>query len=154
MFGPSSGVVHELWRIISNKKNGKMLCWYCVMQVLDGLSSWLYVGETSSIPQSSRQRHLIIQLGRKNAWQQKAKKCLVTTYIGVELEHKRSRLRSFVSIIILRFAFLVCPFFAFCYLILAGLHLVTFSDYYESILFHVGSSAFEISTKLAVIVAQ
>ena len=31
---------------------------------------------------------------------------------------------------------------------------VAFSDYYESILFHVGSSAFEISTKLAVIVAQ
>ena len=23
MFGPSSGVVHELWRIISNKKMGK-----------------------------------------------------------------------------------------------------------------------------------
>ena len=113
MFGPSSGVVHELWRIISNKKNGKMLCWYCVMQVLGGLSSWLYVGETSSIPQSSRQRHLIIQLGRKKAWQQKAKKCLVTTYIGVELEHKRSRLRSFVSIIILRFAFLVCTFLRF-----------------------------------------
>ena len=100
MFGASSGVVHELWRI-------------CGMQVLDGLSLWLYVGETSSIPQSSKQRHLIIQLGRKNAWQQKAKKCLVTTYIGVELEHKRSRLRSFVSIIVLRFAFRVCIFLRF-----------------------------------------
>ena len=42
---------------------------------------------------------------------QKAKKCLVTTYIGVELENKRSRLRSFVSIIVLRFAFRVCIFF-------------------------------------------
>ena len=28
------------------------------------------------------------------------------------------------------------------------------SDFYKSVLFHVGSSAFEISTKLAVIVAQ
>ena len=31
---------------------------------------------------------------------------------------------------------------------------VEFFDYNDSILFHVGSSAFEISTKLAVIVAQ
>ena len=85
---------------------------------------------------------------------QKAKKCLVTTYIGVELEYKRLRLRSFVGIIVLRFAFRVCIFFAFCYLILAGPHLVALSDFYKSVLFHVGSSAFEISTKLAVIVAQ
>ena len=45
-------------------------------------------------------------------------------------------------------------FFAFCYLILAGPHLVALSDFYKSVLFHVGSSAFEISTKLAIIVAQ
>ena len=44
---------------------------------------------------------------------QKAKKCLVTTYMGVELENKRSRLRSFVSIIVLRFAFRVCIFLRF-----------------------------------------
>ena len=88
---------------------------------------------------------------KSNNKYQKAKKCLVTTYIGVELENKRSRLRSFVSIIVLRFGF---HFFAFCYTVLAGPHLVALSDFYKSVLFHVGSSAFEISTKLAVIIAQ
>ena len=45
-------------------------------------------------------------------------------------------------------------FVYFCYLSWATLCNVAFSDYFESILFHVGSRKFEISTKLAVIVAQ
>ena len=63
--------------------------------------------------------------------------------------------RSFViSIIVLKIWFSCLHFFTFCYLSWATVCDVAFSDYYESILFHVGSSTFEISTKLAVIVAQ
>ena len=72
----------------------------------------------------------------------------------MELEHKRPRQRSFVSIIVLKICFSSFHCFTFCYLSWATLCDVAFSDYYESILFHVGSSAFEISTKLAVIGAS
>ena len=70
----------------------------------------------------------------------------------MELEHKGARLRSFVSVLEIYFSCL--HFFKFCYLSWATLCDVAFSDYYDSILFHVGSSAFEISSKLAVIVVQ
>ena len=71
------------------------------------------------------------------------------------LKHKRSRLKSFVSIIELKICFSGLHFFAFCYISWATLCDVAFCDYYESILFfHVSSSGFQISTKLAVIVAQ
>ena len=82
----------------------------------------------------------------------KGEKCLVTTYIEDGVEHKRSRLRPFVSIIVLCLLCLLC--FTFCYLSWATLYDVVFSDYYESILFYVGSRVFEISTKLAVTVAS
>ena len=72
----------------------------------------------------------------------------------MELERKRSRLRSFVSITVLKICFSCFHCFTFCYLSWATLCDVAFSDYYESILFHVGSSAFKISTKVAVIVAS
>ena len=72
----------------------------------------------------------------------------------MELEQKCSRLRSFVSINVLKICFSCLHFFTFCYLSWATLCDVAFSDYRDSILFHVGSSAFEISTKLVVIVAQ
>ena len=72
----------------------------------------------------------------------------------MELEHKRWRLRSFARIIVLKICFSCLHFFPFCYLSWATICDVAFSDYYESILFHVGSSAFEISTKLPVVVAQ
>ena len=45
-------------------------------------------------------------------------------------------------------------FFTFCNVTWVTLCDIAFSDYYKSILFHVGSSAFEISTKLVAIVAQ
>ena len=66
-----------------------------------------------------------------------------------------SRLRSSVSIIVLKICFSFLHFFAFCYISWATLCHVAFSDYYESILFfHVCSSALQISTKLAVDTAQ
>ena len=70
-------------------------------------------------------------------------------------EDGTSRPRSFVSIIVLTICFSSLHFFfTFCYLSWATHCDFTFSDYYESILFHVGSSAFEISTKLVVIGAK
>ena len=72
----------------------------------------------------------------------------------MKLEHKRSSPRSFVSIIVLKICFSCLDFFTFGYLSWATLCDLAFSDYYESISFHVGSSAFKISTKLAAIVAQ
>ena len=71
-------------------------------------------------------------------------------------EDGTSRPRSFVSIIVLTYnlLFVSAFFFTFCYLSWATHCDFTFSDYYESILFHVGSSAFEISTKLVVIGAK
>ena len=74
----------------------------------------------------------------------------------MEVEHERSRMQSFViiSITILKICFSCLHFFSF--VISDGPHLAygAFSDHYESILFRVGSGAFEIFTKLAVIVAQ
>ena len=72
----------------------------------------------------------------------------------MELEHKRSRqiflvllyLRSdFRVYIFLLFVILAGPYFAMSHFLIINC---------ESILFHVGSIAFEISTKLAVIEAQ
>ena len=79
--------------------------------------------------------------------------CLVTTYI--EDGTWTSRLRSFLSITVLKICFTCFHFFTYFYISWATLWDVALSDYYESILFfHVGSSTFQISTKLAVIVAQ
>ena len=131
-----------------------MLGWYCVIQVLDGYRHtimdifWRNKKHTSKL-----QAETLQYLARgKELVATKGEKCLVTTYIEDGVEHKRSRLRPFVSIIVLCLLCLLC--FTFCYLSQATLYDVVFSDYYESILFHVGSSAFEISTKLAVIVAS
>ena len=46
----------------SQIKNGRWVDWYYVIQLLNGLSSWTYFGEASSILQSSKQGHLNIQL--------------------------------------------------------------------------------------------
>ena len=131
-----------------------MLGWYCVIQVLDGYHHtimdifWRNKKHTSKL-----QAETLQYLAReKELVATKGEKCLVTTYREDGVEHKRSRLRPFVSIIVLCLSCLLC--FTFCYLSWATLCDVVFSDYYESILFHVGSSAFEISTKLAVIVAS
>ena len=136
MFGPSSSVVLELQRIISNQKwaNASLvlhyigLGWFIIMDIFC---------ESSSILQSSRQRHLNIQLERKQLWQQKAKNALLQLTQKMELEHKRPRPRSFVSIIVLKISvFSYLHFFTFCYLSWATLCDVASSDYYESILFN------------------
>ena len=67
-----------------------------------------------SILQRSRQRHLNIQLERKNLWQREAKNALLQLTQRMELEHKRSRLRSFISIIELKICFSCLHFFTFC----------------------------------------
>ena len=65
MFGPASGVMFELWRIISNQKLVKSLNAWLVLRYI-GLGwfiiilSWTYFGETSSMLQSSRQRRFNI----------------------------------------------------------------------------------------------
>ena len=72
MFGPSSNVLLELRRIISNQKWANAwlvlrymgLGWFIIIEIFC---------ETSSILQSSRQRHLNIYLERKQLWQKKAK---------------------------------------------------------------------------------
>ena len=72
----------------------------------------------------------------------------------MELERKRSRLKCFVSIIDLRFASRV-PFIFGLFVLLFGPHFPM--SYFLNdlmILFHVGSCAFEISTKLVIIVVQ
>ena len=80
----------------------------------------------------------------------KGEKCLFATYKKMELRDRDLLLVS----LYLKFAFRVCIFYTFCYLSRATLCDVTFSDYYESILFHVGFRSFEISTKLVVIGAK
>ena len=131
-----------------------MLGWYCVIQVLDGYQHtimdifWRNKKHTSKL-QAETLQYLASE---KELVATKGEKCLVTTYREDGVEHKRSRMRPFVSIIVLCLSCLLC--FTFCYLSWATLCDVVFSDYYESILFHVGSSAFEISTKLAVTVAS
>ena len=113
---------------------GKILGLYCVIYVLNGLWSWTYIGETNCILQSLRQRHLNIYLNRRILWQQKAKMPCYNLH---------------------RFAIRVCIFFTFCYISWTTLCDVAFSDCsYFILLFHVGSSAFQIATKLAVIVTQ
>ena len=80
---------------------------------------------------------LNIQLERKQLWQQKAKNALSQLTQKMELEHKRPRPRSFVSIIVLKISvFSYLHFFTFCYLSWATLCDVASSDYYESILFN------------------
>ena len=156
MFGPASGVMFELWRIISNQKlaNAWLVLPYIGLGWFIIILSWTYFGETSSMLQSSRQRRFNIQLEKKNIWQQKEQNALLQLTQKMELERKRSRLRSFVSTIVLKICFSCFHCFTICYLSWATLCDVAFSDYYKSFLFHVGSSAFEISTKLAVIVAS
>ena len=110
-----------------------MLEWYCVIQVLDGFSSPTYFGEKSNILQSFKQRHLNIQREKKNVWQQKAKNALLQLTQKMKLEHKRSSLRSFVSIILPKICFSCLDFFTFGYLSWATLCDVAFSDYYKSI---------------------
>ena len=57
-----------------------MLGWFCVIQVLDGLSSWTYFGETST---SKLQAETPQYLAREKelAATLKGEKCLVITYI-------------------------------------------------------------------------
>ena len=66
--------------------------------------------------------------------------------IKMELKHQRWRLKSLVNIIVRKICFSCLHFFTLGYLSWATLCDVAFSGYYESILFHIGSSAFEIST--------
>ena len=118
-----------------------MFAWYCVMQVLDGLLSY-YHGHILA-----KQVAYVKALGRHNSIFSREKETVATKGENallqltqkMVLEHKRSRVRSFLLIsLFLRFAFRVCIFFIFCHL----------SDYYESTLFHVGSNPFEIQPTL------
>ena len=87
-------------------------------------------------------------------WQQKAKNAIFQLTrrwnLGINVRDRDLLLVS----LYLRFAFRVCIFVLF--VILAGPHFVMshFLISMKSILFSVGSSAFEISTKLVVIGAQ
>ena len=133
-----------------------MLGWYCVIQVLDSLSSYYHAHILA------RQVAYFKALGRDTSILSYRERTNVATKDENNLHRRlnlsinvRDRDLLLVSCTVyLRFFSSVCIFLTFWYLSWATLWDVAFSDYYESILFHVGSSAFEISTKLAVIVAQ
>ena len=120
MFGPSSSVVLELRRIISNQKwaNASLvlryigLGWFIIMDIFC---------ESSSILQSSRQRHLNIQLERKQLWQQRRKMPCYNLHRRWNLSiNVRDRDLLLVSLY-LRFQFFrICIFLLF--VILAGPH--------------------------------
>ena len=138
MFGPSSSVVLELRRIISNQKwaNASLvlryigLGWFIIMDIFC---------ESSSILQSSRQRHLNIQLEREQLWQQRRKMPCYNLHRRWNLSiNVRDRDLLLVSLY-LRFQFFsYLHFFTFCHLSWpwATLCDVASSDYYESILFN------------------
>ena len=69
------------------------------------LSSWTYFSKPGSILQSSRPGPLYLAR-EKEPVAKKGEKCLVSTYI--EDEPNSSRLRSFVSIVVLKIFFSCC----------------------------------------------
>ena len=95
---------------------GKYLGWHCFIQVLDGLSS--YYHEHIWTKQVTYFQALFSQR-EKNLQQPKAEHALLQLTWKMELEHKRSRLRSFVSIVLK-----ICLSFLhlFTFVILAGPH--------------------------------
>ena len=157
MFGPSSGVVFELRQIISNQKWAN--AWLVLLDI--GLGQFIIILSCTYLIWRNKQHTSKLQV-ETHIFSQRERTCgnkrrkmpFYNSKQKMELEHKRSRLRSFVSIIVLKICFSCLHFFTFCYLSWATVCDVAFSDYYESILFHVRSSTFEISTKLAVIVTQ
>ena len=132
-----------------------MLGWYCVIQVFDGLSSWTFLAKQEAYFKALRRDTSIFSQRRKTLCLEKAKNVLLQHTQKMELEHKRSqsRLRSFVNIIVLKICFSCLHFFTFCYPSWATPCHVAFSDYYESILFHVGQRIRNFF-KFAVIVTQ
>ena len=101
-----------------------MLGRYCVIQVLDGLSSWTFLAkQVAYFKALSTDTSIFSQ--RERVVPQKAKNVLLQHTQKMELEHKRSRLRSLILSIslYLRFAFRVWIFLLF--VILAGPHFAT-----------------------------
>ena len=139
MFGPSSNVLLELRRIISNQKWANAwlvlrymgLGWFIIIEIFC---------ETSSILQSSRLRHLNIYLERKQLWQKRPKMLCYNLHRRWNLSiNVRDRDLLLVSSLYLRFQFFsYLHFFTFCYLSWpwATLCDVASSDYYESNLFN------------------
>ena len=139
MFGPSSNVLLELRRIISNQKWANAwlvlrymgLGWFIIIEIFC---------ETSSILQSSRQRHLNIYLERKQLWQKRPKMLCYNLHRRWNLSiNVRDRDLLLVSSLYLRFQFFsYLHFFTFYYLSWpwATLCDVASSDYYESNLFN------------------
>ena len=139
MFGPSSNVLLELRRIISNQKWANAwlvlrymgLGWFIIIEIFC---------ETSSILQSSRQRHLNIYLERKQLWQKRPKMLCYNLHRRWNLSiNVRDRDLLLVSSLYLRFQFFsYLHFFTFCYLSWprATLCDVASSDHYESNLFN------------------
>ena len=89
-----------------------MLGWCCVIQVLGGLSTWTFLVKLVAFFVTSKLQAMTPQcLGReKELVPQKAKYALLQLTQKMELKHQRSRLRSFVNIMYLRFAYRVCIF--------------------------------------------
>ena len=95
-----------------------MLRWYCLIQILGGLSSHYHehiLAKQVTYFQAllAREKELVATKGKKNTLLQLMQK--------MDLEHKRSRLRSFVSIIVLKICLSCLHLFTF--VILAGPHL-------------------------------
>ena len=93
-----------------------MLGSYYPIQVLDGFIIIIIMNIFWQHKQHTlkpRHRHFNIQLQRKNLWQQKGKNALLQLIQRMKVEHERSRMRPFVSTIVLKICFSCLHFFSF-----------------------------------------
>ena len=114
-----------------------MLEWYCV-----GLSSPTYLGETVTYFKALSKDTSIFSYRKRTCGSKRRKMLSYNLHRRWNLSINVRAWHLLLVSLYLRFAFHVWIFFTFGYLSWATLWDVAFSDYYESISFHVGSSAF------------
>ena len=116
-----------------------MLCWYCVIQVLDGLSSWTYFANQVAYFKALGRDTSIFSQRENNCGNKRRKMPCYNLHRRWNLSiNVRDRDLLLVSLY-LRFQFFsYLHFFTFCHLSWpwATLCDVASSDYYESILFN------------------